>query len=145
MAPRATGRSSWAAWRWQGAVVQPVSSSNLLCAGNTCWRSSCRHHWDHHLWAPVAFLRWVANLGIRHVYLRVDFDTGKFALKRRGKLDTLLRTFLVPFSSFMIILLRLTSSVGLWGLFTLETRASDWCLYGPGQICARASGICFTP
>jgi len=53
------------------------------------------------------------------MYLGVDFDLGKFSLKQGGKFDTLLTTFLVPFSFFIIILLRLTSNVGLCGLFTL--------------------------
>ena len=57
--------------------------------------------------SPGPFWGWV-----RHMYLRVDFDIGKFALKQGGKLDTLLRTFLVPFSFFIVILLRLTSNVG---------------------------------
>lgn len=47
------------------------------------------------------------------MYLRVDFDRD---FKEGGKPDILLRIFLVPFS------FRLMSSIGLCGLFSLETR-----------------------
>lgn len=59
--------------------------------------------------ALVPFRGGLASLWVRHMHVSIDFDVGKFAVKQRGKLDALMRTFLVPFSFSIIILLRLTS------------------------------------
>lgn len=57
------------------------------------------------------------------MYLRFDFDRD---FKEGGIIDTLLRTFLVPFSFILI------SSTDFCGLLSLETGASLCHLYGPG-------------
>lgn len=118
------------------ALEQPGTGTVLWCSLSavTCHAqiSSCRHHCHHHLRALAPFRGGCKPLGWAYIYLRILSDIGKFSLEQGGKLDTVLKIFLVPLS-FFIVLLR------------LETRASDGHLYGLSQICARASGICFTP